>query len=315
MEDVGNKIRISIFTPAYNRAHTLYRLYKSLSKQTFPDFEWIVVDDGSTDNTEEVVGRIIEEANGRFPIRYIKTENGGKHRAINRGIPHVRGELTFIVDSDDWLPEDSLSLINEVENSIVDKRTFGGVCGVKYYDNNLDVGESFQGDYLDITTIERKKHGIKGDKAEVFYTAVLKKYPFPEIEGEMFVTEAVVWNRIANDGYKLRFFNKRIYCCEYLEDGLSAQGNALYARNPKQWALYINQEYSFGAASKKETEIQVYIYYLNLKEKIRKREMIELLGLGKKFFQAALFKQTVIDVLRWFLHRGKTIRKTVRRKK
>ena len=304
-------MRITVFTPTYNRAKTLPRLFESLEKQTFKDFEWLIVDDGSTDNTEELVAALMARQNA-FNIVYKKTENGGKHRAINRGIRLASGELTFIVDSDDWLPETSLEDVDNVEKSIKDKSEFGGVCGLKCYESEGVVGGTFDGEQLDITTIERKKFGIVGDKAEVYYTELLKKYPFPEFDGEKFATESLVWNKIAYDGYKLRFFNKNIYLCEYQADGLSSSGNTLYARNPKQWGLYISQEYRFGAAGKKQTEIQIYLYYLYLKNKMTKQEMIENIGLGKSFFNRAINKQRIIDVFRWLLHGGRTIKKTVR---
>ena len=93
---------ITVFTPTYNRAYSLPRLYESLQKQTFKDFEWLIVDDGSTDNTVDMVTGWSKE--GKLTIRYIQMTNGGKHRAINKGVALAKGKLFFIVDSDDWLP-------------------------------------------------------------------------------------------------------------------------------------------------------------------------------------------------------------------
>jgi glycosyltransferase involved in cell wall biosynthesis len=304
-------MRFTVFTPTYNRAHTLGRLFESLKRQSFRDFEWLVVDDGSTDNTEELISGFIAEK-PFFEINYIKTENGGKHRAINRGMPHARGELTFLLDSDDWLTDDSLCTVDRVEKSIVDKRGFAGVCGLKCYDEGNAVGQSFEGEWLDITTLERNRYGILGDKAEVYYTSILREYPFPEIDGEKFATESIVWSRIAHDGYKLRFFNENIYLCEYVEDGLTAQGNLLYARNPKQWGIYINQEYTFGAWSKSATRIHVYLYYLYLRGKLPKSEMIKNIGLGKAFFHISILWQTVLDFVRRIIHGGKTLKASVK---
>ncbi|MBQ7403876.1 MAG: glycosyltransferase family 2 protein [Lentisphaeria bacterium] len=100
-------MKFTIFTPSYNRAHTLPRLFDSLKKQTFQDFEWLIVDDGSTDETQKIIEEI-QRSEKTFPIIYLKTENGGKHRAINLGLKHAKGTLFFIVDSDDYLPENSL---------------------------------------------------------------------------------------------------------------------------------------------------------------------------------------------------------------
>lgn len=235
-------MRITVFTPSYNRGYRIGDLYQSLKQQTFHDFEWVVVDDGSTDNTEDLFSDFSKEHNF-FPIRYIKKENGGKHRAINIGVTKAQGELFYIVDSDDYLPNNALEIIDSTEKTIPEDEKFGfaGVCGQKGYDSQTPIGKSFDGELLDITSLQRAEYHITGDKAEVFYTHILRKYPFPEFEDERFVTECVVWDKIAADNYKLRFFNHVVMICEYLPDGLSAQGQSLFENNPKGWGLYIYQ--------------------------------------------------------------------------
>ncbi len=236
--------------------------------QSFLDFEWIIVDDGSTDNTEEMVNRIIER-HGKFPIRYIKTVNGGKHRAINRGVQEARGELFFIVDSDDYLLSEALEKINEVEQSIPceEKKRFAGVCGLKGFSENKVVGSTFEGKYLDINTLERESHGIHGDKAEVFYTDIIKQYPFPEFENEKFLTECVVWDKIASDGYKMRFFNEIIYICNYLEDGLSAKYDRLLRDNPIGYGRYLSQRIKYGKITGINKWNKYLEYYYNNRNK------------------------------------------------
>ena len=122
-------MRITVFTPTYNRGYIIENLYQSLRRQSFRDFEWLVVDDGSGDSTAALFAHFQQEENF-FPIRYIKTENGGKHRAINKGVSMAAGDLFFIVDSDDCLPEDALQVIAEVESTIPkeSKHSFCGVC-------------------------------------------------------------------------------------------------------------------------------------------------------------------------------------------
>ena len=246
----GRLMRFTVFTPTFNRGYIIENLYHSLRSQTYVDFEWIVIDDGSTDNTKDLFRVWCEEDNS-FPIRYIQVENGGKHRAINIGVQLANGELFFIVDSDDALPSDSLEIVDRVENSIPSdmKKYFCGVCGCKGYFNKQPVGKSFadaEKDYIDITALERPKYGIKGDKAEVFYTKSLINYPFPEYENENFVTECVVWDKMAYDGLKLRFFNDIIYLCDYLPDGLTHQGKDLFRKNPLGWGRYIYQSVLYG---------------------------------------------------------------------
>ena len=240
-------MRISVFTPAYNRGYIIEKLYRSLQRQSFRDFEWIVVDDGSTDNTEQLLNSFLQEKND-FSIHYVKTENGGKHRAINKGVSMAHGELFFIVDSDDYITDNALEIIDAMEKSIPaeDKGHFGGVAGQRGYDLETPIGKSFEGEVIDITSLERPKYNVTGDKAEVFYTEIMRKYPFPEFDGEKFVTECVVWDKIAHDGYKLRFFNQIIIICNYLSDGLTAQGHGLFEKNPEGWGLYLHQSSQYG---------------------------------------------------------------------
>lgn len=295
-------LRITVFTPTYNRAYTLPRLYESLKAQTFHDFEWVIVDDGSADNTAEIVRGFIQER-PFFEIKYRKTENGGKHRAINRGMDMVSGEMTYFVDSDDYLPVAALALIDDVEKSISDdvKKNFAGVCGLKCYNHGEVVGKTFDGEYMDITTLERNRYHIFGDRAEVFYTSVLKGYPFPEIDGEKFVTESLVWDRMAFDGYKLRFFNENVYQCEYLDDGLTSQGLKLYASNPIQWAKSIVQDRKFGKVQGNALSIQYYKYYLWEKDRFTRREMAVLLEMSRLNLAATIIFQRTCDTLRGLL--------------
>lgn len=217
---------ITVFTPTYNRAKLLPRLYESLCKQTYRDFEWIIVDDGSVDDTYDVINKLKVE-NGKlknkhqFPIRYLYQENGGKHRAINRGVREANGELFLILDSDDSLPDNSLELITEVYSQIKDNESFGGVCGYMAHHDGTIIGKGNEENIFDTNSIDlRYRYNVKGDMCEVFKTSVLKEIPFPEIEGERFCPEALVWNRIAKR-YRLRVFRNVIYFRDYLDGGLT----------------------------------------------------------------------------------------------
>lgn len=272
-------MRITVFTPTYNRAHTLPDLYLSLKKQTYDDFEWLIIDDGSTDNTQQLVQTWIQAQN-HFPIRYYKQPNGGKHRAINKGVKLCDSELFFIVDSDDRLTNDALSEVVSQVDSIPSKDTikYVGVCGCRGYSPEQLIGTTFLGETLDCTCLERSRYGISGDKAEVFYTQILKSYPFPEYVGENFITECVVWDKIAADGYSFRYFNKIIYLCEYLEDGLTHQGLELYYRNPNGYGHYLrmcrnNHKFSHGLLQYYDAEC-----YYHWKEQMSSREIAQLLG-------------------------------------
>ena len=230
---------ITVFTPAYNRAHLLPRLFESLCKQTYKDFEWVIVDDGSVDDTRSVVeqfsvlgfefsGDKAQSLNTQHStlntntIRYFYQENGGKHRAINRGVKEARGELFFIADSDDMLPPDALEIVARQYEGIKDDKSFAGVCGLDATFDGKVIGSGLPEEVIDDNSIAvRFKLGVTGDMKEVFRTSVLKEFPFPEIEGERFCPEVLLWNRIATK-YKLRYFNQIVYLAEYQDDGISA---------------------------------------------------------------------------------------------
>lgn len=283
-------MHITVFTPTYNRGYVIEQLYNSLKRQTFKNFEWIVVDDGSTDNTTEIFKKIQEE-NNFFKTIYIKTENGGKHRAINHGINYANGELFYIVDSDDYLPDNALEIIATVEKTIPDevKNKFGGVCGIKGYQDGSFIGTTFSDDYLDITMLDRGKYNISGDKAEVFYTSLLKNYPFPEFSGENFITEAVVWDRIAFDGYKLRFFNDITMICEYRSDGLSAQGEDLLYRNPKGYGMYLSQRATYGKLFGVDKWNAYLKFYYKLRQKYSFNKIAGFLNISPIILWVRLF--------------------------
>lgn len=215
---------VTVFTPTYNRASLLGRLYESLKEQSCKSFEWIIYDDGSMDNTRSIVELFIREE--KVNIKYVYQSNKGKHIAINRGVEIARGELFFIVDSDDYLKKDAIELIIEARDSINinSGMLYAGVGG-----RRLNLGSkssefkfACNDKYCDSDSIEFAfKLGNFQDKAEVFFTNILSKYKFPEFKNENFITEVIVWYKIAQDGYKIRWFNEDIYMCEYLDDGLS----------------------------------------------------------------------------------------------
>ena len=211
---------ITLFTPTYNRADLLHRLYVTLILQTYKNFEWVIVDDGSKDNTKDVVSSFVKE--GKLNIHYVQQENGGKHRAINTGVGLAKGELFFILDSDDILPNNALELVVKTFQPIKHEMSFAGVSGI---DGNFDgriIGSGLPDDSIDCNSVDiRYKFHVTGDMKEVFRTSVMKEFPFPDIEGEKFCPEALVWNRIAQK-YKLRYFNKIIYKVEYQPEGLTS---------------------------------------------------------------------------------------------
>lgn len=213
---------ITVFTPTYNRAHLLPRLYESLCRQTFTDFEWVIVDDGSVDDTKGIVNKFLVDSVEFLGIRYFLQENGGKHRAINRGVREARGELFFIADSDDSLPPDALEQVARVYETVCGDESFGGVCGLDgTFDGDI-IGSGLPLEVMDVNSIDlRNRYHVTGDMKEVFRTKVMREFPFPEVPNERFVPEMLVWNRIATK-YKLRYFNRIIYLAEYQQDGITS---------------------------------------------------------------------------------------------
>ena len=247
---------ISFLTPTFNRAYILGQLYDSLCKQLKKDFEWIVVDDGSTDNTEQLVQAWKREA--KFPIHYIKKENGGKHRALNRGIEFVNSPYTCIIDSDDYLTENAVELIEKWIRDIAEISACAGVSGVRKTPKGKIIGEyPARKLYVDAKNIERRKMHLEGDKAEVYRTDILRKYPFPEFKGEKFLSECAVWDKISLEGYWLRWYPDALFICEYREDGLTKTVNK-EAENYQGYTYIICQQLLFESFFKKLGLIDQY---------------------------------------------------------
>lgn len=236
---------LTIFTPTYNRAHLLKNLYESLNRQSDKRFEWIIIDDDSSDETPIVVDRMISCSDG-FDIIYQRQEHGGKHRAINKAVKLAKGEYFFIVDSDDYITDDAVEKIFSWISTISDNNCICGVAGLRANHEGQVWGGAVQsnGQYMDASNLERKKLNLMGDKAEVYKTNILKEFPFPEFDDEDFITEDVCWNAIAASGYKVRWFNEVIYLCEYLEDGLTKNGaneRTGHIKNFRGYAYYVKQ--------------------------------------------------------------------------
>lgn len=211
---------ITVVTPAYNRGKLLQTLYNSLQNQDCKEFEWIIVDDGSTDDTSVYVEQMKQAAD--FKISYYKKMNGGKHTALNYAYQFIKTPLTFIVDSDDFLTKDAITRINNVYKKYKDEN---GLCGFSFLRGKPNGGylstSGVPKDGMKESYVEcRINRGIGGDMAEVWYTHCLKEYPFPEFQGEKFLGEDIVWVRMS-EKYDMRFFNRVIYISDYLEDGLT----------------------------------------------------------------------------------------------
>ncbi len=284
-------MKITVFTPTYNRAYIIENLYRSLQRQTYMDFEWLVVDDGSSDNTSELFAEWKKD-NNPFPIRYYYKENGGKCQAINYALDLAEGELFFTVDSDDYLTDDALEKIVSWEASITDKIAYCGVSGnlgisPNETPNTIYDFQYWDGDLLARYPESKREHIIDGERALAFYTEVHRKYRYPLLENEKFMTEAVTWNRMAHDGFKMRFFNDIIWIYEYKEDGLTNAGFRLFENNPRGYALALTEKTKFIDPSFRAIFKCRYSIYCDLKSKYSNNELASIMQIHK--WQVDLF--------------------------
>lgn len=232
---------LTVVTATYNRAYTLPRLFESLLKQTDLDFEWVVIDDGSSDNTETVLKEF--QAIAPFPMQVVKQKNSGKHVAINSGVSVSSGEWIYFVDSDDALPIDAVEVFTATVISEKDKMVVG-YCFRKQIFSGEIVGrpcESLITQFAVMTPTEAGNF-YKGDLAYIFKREILLKHPFPVFDGEKFVPELFIWNRVSDEGVVKFFGNKALYFCEYLEDGYSANFSSHLRRNPRGFGLYYQHQ-------------------------------------------------------------------------
>lgn len=262
---------ITVVTPTYNRARTLPLLFESLKRQTVRDFEWVIVDDGSTDETHALCVQFAKNAD--FSVNYLRQDNAGKHVAINAAAKIARGEWFFIVDSDDYLTDDSIELNAGYLAQINGNSDFAGVSGVRARtDGSFLVGahgetvkdlpsaiqDQFSLSYIDATPqAYRKKYAMPGDRAEVVRTALIRRFPFPSFPGERFVSEFYLWQSISDLGLKLRWFNEPTYIAEYQEDGLTRNMRAVTRKSPLGKSFVDNFTLSSGAPMREKLRAAV----------------------------------------------------------
>ena len=229
-------IKLTIFTPAYNRAHTLLRTYESLLKQDCKEFIWLIIDDGSTDNTAELVKSWQSKENG-FEIRYIYKENGGMHTAHNTAYENIDTELNTCIDSDDKLAPGAVRMILDKWERVRDQG-YAGIIGLDAdFDNNV-IGKGFPKGMTETTVIGYYVAGGSGDKKLVYRTDVINQYPaYPIFEGEKYVALSYKY-RLIDQKYKMAVLDEVLCNVEYQPDGSSHTMWKQYLRNPKGFAFW-----------------------------------------------------------------------------
>lgn len=233
---MSKHFQITFFTPSFNRPHELCRLFLKLNQlsKLHNCFEWIVVDDGSNVNMAPTFEKIVKES--EFPFEIIKRENAGKSSAINLGALKSRGKWFFIIDDDDYV---DLNIISHFQNAISNLPSAKGIAFRKKYFNEKIVGKNtFTEDHFLKLKPNIAGELFRGDLAYFFKTESLKINLFPRFEGEKFVPELYVWNKIADSGDIFYHPTVAVYYCEYLETGLSNNFIKNLQRNPKGFLTY-----------------------------------------------------------------------------
>lgn len=229
-------IPLTIFTPAYNRAHTLPRTYRSLCNQNCKDFIWLIVDDGSSDNTASLVKEWQSADNG-FEIRYIYKENGGMHTAHNTAYENIDTELNVCIDSDDALAEGAVEKILRKWDSVRDQG-YAGLIGLDADFDGKIIGKGFPKAMAHTTLMGYYAQGGFGDKKLVYRTDIMKQYPpYPVFEGEKYVALAYKY-RLIDQSYELAVLDEVLCNVEYQNDGSSSTMWKQYLQNPKGFAFW-----------------------------------------------------------------------------
>ena len=227
---------LTVFTATYNRGHLIGRIYDALLRQSNYDFEWLVIDDGSIDNTSELFEGYLSHQNP-FNIRYYRQENQGLISALNKGVQLAEGKYLSKIDSDDYPVDTFIDSMLQWISEISGISTVYAVGGLKVSSDGCPLKGSWPSfkDWVDASDLD-------ADLQEAWSIEILKKYPFPLWKGEKFAPEQIVFHQIALDGYKIRWYPEPLTICEYQEGGLTLGANKLERMNPMGYAMMFNQK-------------------------------------------------------------------------
>lgn len=237
---------LTVFTPTYNRGYTLHLVFNSLLQQSFTDFEWLIVDDGSTDNTAELVEQW--QAQADFPVRYIRKENGGKHTAMNQGILAAQGQWLLVFDSDDSCVPEAFRAFYQAYQSIpaTEKASFSTITARCMDENGKAVGPEYSAEVEDVADAwQQLVLRSSAERWGINRTLYLQQNLFPEFPGEKFIPESIVWNRLSRK-YKTRFINKPLRVFQPLPDGLTASMLKIRVNSPNGTRLVYEEQAQMG---------------------------------------------------------------------
>ena len=248
---------ITVYTPTYNRAFCLHQVYDSLLKQDAKDFKWIIIDDGSSDNTKELVDQWIAQNN--FEIRYVYKSNGGMLSAHNSAHAVLDTELCVCIDSDDFVPDGGIQTILNFWNKYRDDQTVAGIVGLDCYKNGNIIGDSFTKTNVKAKYSELSK--VTGDKKFVYRSSVIREFgPYPVFEGEKFPAQDYLYRKI-DSKYDLIATNEIFCVVEYLPDGNSFNKISSYLKNPNGFMMY--RVYRMETESSIKEQLRHAVHYVS----------------------------------------------------
>lgn len=258
-ESTNGQLLVTVITPTYNRAHTLRGCYDSLLRQTNQQFEWVIVDDGSTDNTSTLVADLQAEA--RLTMQYQQKANGGKHTAVNMAMDMGHGELMLILDSDDQLTPDAIETIIQHWTRYRSSRNIVGMCFLKGYQDGSCIGNEFPTNPFISTYVEvRRNLNIRGDKLDTYRLDAMRNLHYPVVPNERFMNSDILYQKLSDD-YQTVHINKILYLADYLPDGLTKAGRKHRIRNPR--GMMMDSEVMFGL-KKQQLTLKYKIKYAML---------------------------------------------------
>lgn len=247
---------LTVFTPTYNRAYCLHQVYDSLCRQSSQDFEWLIIDDGSTDNTKEIVEGWKKE--NKIQINYCYKENGGMHTGHNKAYELINTEFNVCIDSDDFMPDNAVEIIVKETRGL--PQEYAGIIGLDADKNGNIIGTKIPSHLTHCKLNELyTKHGVQGDKKLVYRTNVVKKYPaYPEFPGEKFVPLDYKCLLIDQD-YDLKPVNEVFCIVEYQADGSSLNIFRQYRKNPRGFAFSRVSRIQYGSTFKERFKNAVHL--------------------------------------------------------
>lgn len=278
---------ITIFTPTYNRQEKLHRLYDSLRNQSNYNFIWLIIDDGSTDNTRNIVKQWIS-INQLFKIKYVYQENAGKHNAYNKALDIMNSEWHVTVDSDDWLTEEAVNIMHEKKDGLSEKDKHVGVVFPRINSKNPRILDKHwlpnEINSINISDI-KFKYKLNIETCILMKNLYLENFRFPVHSGEKHMSEEPLYNYLAKFG---TFYttSEYIYVFEYLEDGWTNNLFEIWKTNPKSTLYALSSRYDYISSN--------YYGILKIKELFKARLNINAI---RQIQKVPLLDYNIIDFI------------------